>query len=121
MTVNGYTEAIKHFRSWLQKERRVPYNPVAHLCTLNVNADRRHVRRPLTIEQCRRLLAQTKELPTAFHMSGPERSLLYRVALQSGLRANEIMTLTVGRCNLQSDPPTLTVKAGYRKQKKERT
>jgi integrase len=66
-------------------------------------------------------VAKTKELPVVFHISGADRSLLYHLALESGLRANEIMTLTIGRCNLRSDPPTLTVIAGYRKQRKERT
>jgi integrase len=52
-------------------------------------------------------------------MSGYERSLLYQLALESGRRANEIKTLTIGRCNLKSQPPTITVKAGYNKKRKE--
>ena len=119
-TVNGYLEAIKHFCSWLQKEKRAPYSPVAHLCCLNGNTDRRHVRRALTVEECRKLLSVTRQQPNVFRMSGAERSLLYWVALESGRRANEIRTLTVGRCNLSSVPPTLTIKPGYNKKRKER-
>ena len=119
-TVNGYLESIKHFCSWLQKEKHAPYSPVAHLCCLNGNTDRRHIRRALTVEECRNLLSVTKEQPERFGMSGCERTLLYRVALESGRRANEIKTLTIGRCNLESVPPTLTIWAGYSKKRKER-
>jgi site-specific recombinase XerD len=119
-TVNSYLESIRHFCTWVEKEKRASFSPVAHLYSLNVNTDRRHVRRALTIEQCRSLLAVTKHRPDIYHMSGAERALMYRVALESGIRANEIKTITVGRCHLDTDPPTMTVIAGYRKQRKER-
>jgi integrase len=118
-TVNGYLEALKHFCSWIRKEKRAPYSPVEHLCALNVNIDRRHVRRALTIEECRDLLSVTKQQPYIYRISGNERSLLYWVALESGRRANEIKTLTISCCNLSSEPPTLTIKPRYNKKKRK--
>ena len=50
-------------------------------------------------------------------MSGVERAMLYRLAVESGLRANELRTLTVSSFDL--DKCTVTVQAGYSKRKHE--
>jgi integrase len=52
-------------------------------------------------------------------MTGPARSLLCRVALESGLRAGELRTLAVGACKLDEAPPVLIVEAGYSKHRRE--
>lgn len=52
------------------------------------------VRRSLGVEECRHLLALTEDNGYSYHMSGRERALLYRVALETGRRANEIKTVS---------------------------
>jgi hypothetical protein len=52
-------------------------------------------------------------------MSGHERSLLYRFAAETGLRANEIRNLQVR--DFDFDNLTVTVKAGYSKRRREDT
>ena len=45
--------------------------------------------------------------------------MLYDLALGTGFRADELATLTPERFALDSDPPTVTVMAGYAKNGKE--
>ena len=52
---------------------------------------------------------------------GPERAMLYRVALESGLRAGELRSLVVGSFKLRGQPATITVKASYSKRRREDT
>jgi len=116
-TSNGYLQAIKSFCQWLYKEGRTPENPLTHLQGLNVKADRRHDRRSLEPDEIRKLLEATEAAPKRFGMSGYERHLLYRFAAVTGLRANEIRTLTVG--SFDFDKLTVLVKAGYSKRRRE--
>ena len=112
-------QAIKVFCSWLVKEGRAPSNPLEHLARLNVKTDRRHDRRALTAKECNSLLSATQQGPTRLGMPAEDRVMLYRTALESGLRARELKTLTVGNCDLQGSPPVLTVKAAYSKHRRE--
>jgi len=54
-------------------------------------------------------------------MDGPERSLLYRLALETGLRAAELKSLTRGEFALDVEHPGVTVRAGYSKNRREDT
>lgn len=45
--------------------------------------------------------------------------MLYRIALGTGLRANEIRTLTPAAFDLEGNPPTVTVKACYSKHRRK--
>jgi len=100
-------------------DRRMNENPVAHLKGQNANADVRRLRRSLEPDEIRRLLETTAVGPERFGMSGYERSLLYRFAAETGLRANEVRKLTAG--DFDFDLMTVTVKAGYSKRRREDT
>ena len=52
-------------------------------------------------------------------MTGPERGLLYQLAVESGLRAGELRSLTRSSFDLDGDPPTVTVAAAYSKRRRE--
>ena len=85
---------------------------------LNVRLDRRHVRRALEPDALRELLRVTALGPVRQGVSGPERALVYRVAVETGLRASEIRSLRTA--SLQGgDEPTLTVQAGASKRRRE--
>ena len=118
-TFNFYVQAIKQFCRWMVKERRASESPVAHLEGLNVKTDRRRRRRALSIDEVHRLLAAAHDGPQRGGMSGPERALLYRVALETGLRANELRSLTRASFDLNGAPPTVTVEAAYSKHRRE--
>lgn len=120
-TFNFYLGATKQFCRWMLKERRAAENPVAHLDALNVRTDRRHDRRALSVDELKALLDTTREGPDREGMTGKERYWLYRVAVETGLRANELRTLTRGAFALGGDRPTVTVAAAYSKHRREDT
>ncbi len=120
-TFNFYLQAIKQFCRWMVKDRRASESPVAHLDGLNVKTDRRHDRRTLTVEDLRRLLEATQGGPDRRGMTGPERAMLYRLAVETGLRAGELRSLTRASFDLRGDSPTVTVAAAYSKRRREDT
>ena len=93
---NNLLMGIKMFTAWLLREHVTTENVLVHMRFLNVKQDRRHVRRVLEVEDLRRLLAVTAAAKERWGLAGYERSLLYRLAAETGLRANELRTLTVG-------------------------
>jgi len=119
-TSNFYLSAAKSFCRWLVKDGRASENPLAHLDGLNVRTDRRHDRRALSVEELRWLLDTTAApgAPERDGMSGPERALLYRVAVETGLRAGELRSLSRSSFDL-GDAPTVRVAAGYSKRRRE--
>jgi integrase len=48
-------------------------------------------------------------------MTGPDRAMLYRVAVGTGFRANELRSLTPESFDLDANPPKVTVEAAYSK------
>lgn len=118
-TFNSYLGSAQQFCRWMLKERRaMPPNPIEHLSLIK-QTERKRQRRALTLEEIHKLLTATENGTTHHHMTGPERALIYRLALESGLRANELRNLTVGSFNFEEC--TVTALAGYTKNKKEST
>lgn len=60
---NHYLRAIKMFTRWLVRDRRSNDDRLAHLSRMNAELDRRHVRRPLSIEEFDWLLSVTEAGP----------------------------------------------------------
>jgi integrase len=114
---NYYLTAAKSFFNWMVDDKRMSENPVAHLKGQNANTDIRRARRSLEPDEIRRLLETTAKGPERYGMSGYERSLLYRFAAETGLRANEVRKLKVG--DFDFDNLTVTVKASYSKHRRE--
>jgi len=114
---NVYLQTAKQFCKWAVKERIVTTSPIEHLEPLDKpQTDRRHERRVLETDKLRRLLETTAQGPERFGMGGYERSLLYRFAIESGLRANEIRMLKVS----SFDFPRLTVTVNVKTSKRRR-
>lgn len=103
---NAILRGLKMLCNWLVRERVVSESPVKHLKPLNVKEDRRRLRRALEVGDVRRLLAVTSQSGTHHGLTGYERSLLYRLAIESGLRKGELAKLKVGAF----DWDTLTIK-----------
>ena len=118
-TFNFYLTAVKSFCRWLVKDRRASENPVAYLDGLNVKTDRRRDRRALAADELRKLLESTRGGPDRAGMTGPERAMLYRLALETGLRQNELRSLTRASFDLTAAEPSVTVRAGYSKRRRE--
>jgi integrase len=124
---------VKTFVTWLVHEGRIEAAPVGLMksAPLNEKEDRRLVRRALTKDELARLLAAAeagppieavrgpgttrKNLDPAGSISGPQRALLYRLAMGTGFRANEIRTLTPENFRLEGDEPSIAWRPGTRR------
>lgn len=116
-TFNHYLTNLKVFCNWMVQNRRASENPLQYLKGLNVRTDRRHDRRALSVDELRRLLETTATQPEHYGMSGKERSLLYKLTIETGLRRNELKSLKVG--SFDFDKLTVKVEAGYSKHRRE--
>lgn len=85
-TFNFYQQTMKQFCRWAVLDRRISESPVQHLTGLNIRLDRRHDRRALSAAEQSALISNTWDEPVRFGMTGPERSMLYRLACETGLR-----------------------------------
>jgi integrase len=121
-TSNFYLQAAKQFCKWMSRTaRRATESPLAHLSGLNVKADRRHDRRAFSVEEFLWLLKTTKAGPVRAKMGGEERALLYRLAVETGLRRGGLARLTTSSFELEGKEPAIIIKAGARnKYKNER-
>ena len=102
-------------------QRRASESPVVGLKMLNVQTDRRRLRRALSLDDLLKLLSVTRHGPTRGRTTGPERSLIYWMAAETGLRASELRSLTAGSFDLAATPPTVVVEAGYSKRRRRDT
>src|SRR5207247_5976728 len=97
---------------WMVKDRRMPDNPLAHMTSGNVKLDRRHDRRPLSLEEIRLLITTGHKSARTFReLTGPDRAALYAVACVSGFRAGELAELSPSSFDLDGDTPTVTLPA----------
>jgi len=120
-TSNFYLQAVKQFAKWMVREGYASASPLEHLQGLNVRTDRRHDRRALTVAEVRRLLTRTAKGPDRYGMTGSQRAMLYRLAVETGLRAAELGSLTRASFNLDAERPIVTVAAAYSKHRRDDT
>jgi len=118
-TVNRFVTALGGFARWMQREGRANTNPMASLQKLNAKTDKRHVRRPLDAHEVRWLLDTTRTGPERADMTGPERAMLYRLAVETGLRSSELASLTRASFRLDGNVPIVTVQAAYSKRRRD--
>lgn len=120
-TCNAYIRAAKGFCSWLMKAKRVTDHPLAFWELLNEKTDRRLERHPYSVEELGLLLASAESGPVVHGMSGVDRSLLYRTAVDTGFRWSELRSLTRADFDFEAMPATVTIRAAYAKNGKEDT
>ena len=123
-TKNDFLRDIKSFARWCVQNGRLLESPIEHLRRLDagkVRADHRHKRRPLTLEEARKLLEVTDSAPEHHGMTGPDRALLYQLAIETGLRGNELRSLRKQSFDLEASTPTVTVQCAYTKNREEAT
>lgn len=124
-TLNGYLGAAQQFCKFairvLKVAKSIPLDCMEGYGS--VAADRRRQRRALTASEVGKLLSTTAASEEErYGMDGPERAMLYRFALTTGLRANEIRTLRVEHVDLDHpEGPVLYVEAAYSKHRERDT
>ena len=114
-TCNAHLVAAKGFSRWLWRDGRSRAHALVGLSGYNTNEDRRHDRRTLGIDDLRAVIESARRGKTYRGMSGPDRALLYRLAVATGLRYSEIRSITPSSFDLAAEHPTVTVAAGYTK------
>ncbi len=117
-TSNFYLQAAKQFGKWMVASGRATRSAVEHLKGLNVQTDRRHDRRALSVDELCRLLAAACQGADEFGVPGRERALVYRLAVESGLRSNELRSLTRSSFSFAAKLPTVTVEAKSSKRRR---
>jgi integrase len=112
-TINHAIKAVKAFARWLEESGRIARVPlgIRALRPLNQAADRRKVRRALDRDETARLLQAAESGPVRYRLTGLERAWLYRMALETGFRANELRSLTAASLSLVGDNPSITLEA----------
>ncbi len=110
-----YIRACKQFTRWLRKMGRLASNPLEILSFRGAVVSNK--RRALTREEAAYLLDYTRRAAGILYgMSGPERYLVYRLALETGLRRNEIRSLK--RSNFDFERLLVRVEPEHTKTKK---
>ena len=116
---NHYLTAAKAFGAWLVKDRRSPENPFAHLSRMNAKVDVRVERHVSSADGLARVIEAAERSEKVFRgLDGSTRAILYRLAAMTGLRVNELASLTPASFDLAAEPPTVTVQAGYSKRRR---
>ena len=119
-SVSARLTAVKSFTRWLAAEGKLPADPLASVKKPSGKTDRRKVRRMLLPEEWRWLRSVTlADHATRDGMRAGERVLLYATAIQTGLRANELRSLTRGSLFLDAAQPYITCKAGSTKNRQD--
>ncbi len=116
---NHYLRAAKGFARWLVREGRARDNALAHLSLLNEKVGRCYERRAFSADELRRLIQDAARGPAWQGIPGADRAVLYRMAAESGLRASELRSLTVGSFRLTDTPPTVVLLAAYSKRRRQ--
>ncbi len=137
---NGYREACVGFGNWCVRTRRLSENPFANVTKANARLDCRRKRRAMTEEELVRLMDATRRRPLLEAMTirrgkdkgkaiaevkpetqqrlellGRERALIYKAFALTGLRKNELASLTVGRVELDGPGPRAWLRAADEK------
>ena len=119
-TVNARLTAFKAFTRWLFRTERMRTDPIMQVAKLNARTDRRHVRRALGDGEILRLFQAAERGPAFGRLTGPDRALLYRLAVETGLRKGEIASLTPASFRLRDpEAATVTVAAAYSKHRRD--
>lgn len=118
-TRNHYATAINAFCRWLKEEGFLSDRAYRNISKQPLNGAIERDRRALTEDECVRLLEAAHENGRHHGLSGPERTLLYQLAMETGLRWNECLSLKVSQINVDSEPYTVSIEAQDAKNRKD--
>ena len=110
-TVQAAIGAAKSFTRWLVACEKLPRDPLVSVSKPSPEANRRRERRMLLPSEWPYLYAATQSGPDRNGMTGSDRALLYQLAIATGLRSNELRSLTRTSAVLDAPRPFIRVKA----------
>src|SRR5271156_6143351 len=107
-TLNHYLQGMVSLVNWMEKVGRITSNPLKNVARADGRGKQMRVRRALTDEQLRMLVA-----------SSEERGIIYFTAARTGLRQEELKQSTWGDMHLDANVPFVVVRDCVAKNKKE--
>ncbi len=110
-TILGRVVAMKSFTIWLTDHGKLSHDPLRTVKRPSVKLDRRLRRRMLLPTEWPYLRAATLASGQREGMSPIDRVALYAVAIQTGLRSNELRSLTKPHLSLNGETPFVRCKA----------
>jgi len=114
-TIGAMIGACKHFTSWLKKHGKLRQDPFEMIDRPDPESDRRLNRRMLLPHEWNWLMKATMKAGDRYEMTAAERCLVYRVAIQTGLRVSELRSLKRGSFNLDDKTPYVKADSGTTK------
>ena len=139
-TRNCYRDDLVTFCNWCIATNRLLSNPFEMIPKANVECDRKRIRRAMTETELVKLLDVARGRPLLDAMTvrrgkrkgqayaklrdetkgelerlGRERALIYKTLILTGLRKNELASLTVGQAHLDGDIPYVALNAADEK------
>jgi len=111
-TKHHHLGACKQFARWMMADRRASDNLIEHL-SMTGKIETQEPRRALNIGEIEILFDYIVKSEPLSYIPGHERILLYRFAMETGLRADEIRTLT--RTSFDFEAPTVKVESKHTK------
>ena len=129
-TSNAYRKAVVTFCNWAESKKYLRYNPFKTIPVQREDLDVRRERRALTGEEIGKLLKAAQERPLFRKKraddyikqkairKGLERKLIYATLLYTGLRKNELASITFGQVFLDDKIPHIFLKAPNAKSRK---
>jgi integrase len=118
-TCNHHLRSFKAFSRWMVNNERLNRDPLTVLTLFNVRTDRRHDRRPLSMDEFTLMHHAAKTGPPVEGLNGMDRAMLYLLAAWTGFRKGELGSLTLRSFNLKMNNPTVTIEAAYSKHRRE--
>lgn len=112
--------AIKAFSRWAVQTHRIGSDPLAGMRGVTIT-ERRVSRRALSPDEAARLIQSAERGGDIYGLSGPDRAILYAIALGTGFRVGELASLTPAAFALDDDQPTITIRAAYSKRRRADT
>ena len=137
---NEFRQALVGFCNWCVRTNRLTTNPLRMVAKADAKSDQRRKRRAMTENELRKLLDAARRRPLVDAMTvrrgkdageqkaklrdatrqrlaklGRERALTYKTYLLTGLRKNELATLTVGQLDLDGPTPCAVLDAADEK------
>jgi integrase len=116
-TANKYRECMRSWSRWMLKNGRWPNNPLEFMPRFKGDVTSSRRRAILTDEQFAILLASTRQGPARRNLTGEQRYWLYLLASQTGLRAQELHSLTPQSFHLSHAPPYVEVHCSISKRR----
>src|SRR5262249_26078144 len=106
-TVNDWLQAVRQFARWLSDNGRIERSPFTRLKPGNVRLDPRRRRGEFAPDEVGRRPPGAAATRTDFRgLAGRAGAVIYRVALGTGFRSDELAALVPAGFALDADPPT---------------